>query len=69
MCQEIGQIMAVSDRRDLCTQWRRLVLSDDSRHHICYLVELESCTLCQNSEEQQGQPVMVHTVFKEQVVA
>ena len=61
MCQEIGQAVAADMCHDLCAQYHVLVQSDDSHHHICYPDELESCTLCQNGEEQVGQPVVVDT--------
>ena len=59
MCLENGQVMAVDVRRDLHAQYHVLVQSDDSRHCICYLDELESYTLCRNGKEQAGQPVVV----------
>ena len=59
MCWEIGQVMAVDVHHDLRAQYHVLVQLDDGRHHICYLDELESFVLCQNSEEQVGQLVVV----------
>ena len=59
MCWKTGQVEAVDVCHDLCAQYHVLVQSDDSHHHICYLDELESCTLCLIGEEQLRQLAMM----------
>ena len=69
MCWEIGQAMAVDICHNPHTQYHVLVQSDDGCHYICYPDKLECFALCQNGEEQVGQPVVVDTASQEQVVA
>ena len=61
VCRGIGQVVAVNVRCDLRAQYHVLVQSDDGRHRIYYLVELEFCICGQIGAGQEGQLVVVGT--------